>query len=232
MLLHGGPHNARDRRLQWRWNAQVFANWGYVTAWHNFHGSSGFGQAWTDSITKDWADLPYQDTIKAAEWFRCAAVDRRRPHGRGRRQLRRLSRLAACSAGRIRSRRWSRTRPCTTRYTQYASDDGASKKRYGEFWEDLERFERNSPHTDRGELQDADAGDSRPARPARAGESRHRAVQHAAEPRRAEQARVLSRTRTTGCSSRRTRCSGTRPSASGWRSTCARARATPRSRVS
>ena len=47
----------------------MFANWGYVTAWHNFHGSSGFGQAWTDSITKEWAELPYQDTIKAAEWF-------------------------------------------------------------------------------------------------------------------------------------------------------------------
>ena len=44
---------------------------------------------------------------------------------------------------------------------------------------------------ERGEFQDADAGDSRPARPARAGQSRHRAVQHAAEPRRAEQARVL-----------------------------------------
>ena len=31
-------------------------------------------------------------------------------------------------------------------YTQYASDGGSDKKRYGEFWEDLERFNRNSPH--------------------------------------------------------------------------------------
>ncbi len=87
------PAQRRERCDQWRWNAQVFANWGYVTAWHNFHGSSGFGQAWTDSITKDWADLPYQDTIKATEWFTRAAVDRRGSHGGGRRQLRRLSRL-------------------------------------------------------------------------------------------------------------------------------------------
>jgi dipeptidyl aminopeptidase/acylaminoacyl peptidase len=32
-------------------------------------------------------------------------------------------------------------------YTQYGSDYGAEKKRYGEFWEDVERFARNSPHT-------------------------------------------------------------------------------------
>ena len=31
-------------------------------------------------------------------------------------------------------------------YAQLASDGGASKKRYGEYWEDLERFNRNSPH--------------------------------------------------------------------------------------
>jgi dipeptidyl aminopeptidase/acylaminoacyl peptidase len=31
-------------------------------------------------------------------------------------------------------------------FTQYASDYGASKSRFGEFWEDLERFQRNSPH--------------------------------------------------------------------------------------
>ena len=92
LLLHGGPHNGVSDAMQWRWNAQVFANWGYVTAWHNFHGSSGFGQAWTDSITKEWADLPYQDTIKATRVVHRAAVDRRGSHGGGRRQLRRLSR--------------------------------------------------------------------------------------------------------------------------------------------
>jgi dipeptidyl aminopeptidase/acylaminoacyl peptidase len=44
MLLHGGPHNAIVDAVQWRWNAQVFASWGYVVTWHNFHGSSGFGK--------------------------------------------------------------------------------------------------------------------------------------------------------------------------------------------
>ncbi|HEY7753357.1 MAG TPA: prolyl oligopeptidase family serine peptidase, partial [Steroidobacteraceae bacterium] len=49
-LLHGGPHNGITDSWTFRWNAQVFAGWGYVTAWHNFHGSSGFGQAFADSI--------------------------------------------------------------------------------------------------------------------------------------------------------------------------------------
>ena len=58
---------------------------------------------------------------------------------------------------------------------------------------------RYSPHTSAGELQDADAGDPRPAGPARAGEPRHRAVQHAAEARRARRSCCISRTRTIGC---------------------------------
>ena len=59
LLLHGGPHNGITDAWTYRWNAQVFAGWGYVVAWHNFHGSSGFGQQFTDSINPDQATLPY-----------------------------------------------------------------------------------------------------------------------------------------------------------------------------
>jgi dipeptidyl aminopeptidase/acylaminoacyl peptidase len=69
LLLHGGPHNGVTDSFTFRWNAQVFSGWGYVTAWHNFHGSSGFGQAFTDSINPDWATRPYEDTIAAARWL-------------------------------------------------------------------------------------------------------------------------------------------------------------------
>ena len=79
MLLHGGPHNAITDAVQWRWNAQVFASWGYVVTWHNFHGSSGFGNDFADSINPDWITLPYEDTIKAAEWLMAKPfVDRER----------------------------------------------------------------------------------------------------------------------------------------------------------
>ena len=69
LLIHGGPHNAIPNAMQFRWNAQVFGSWGYVTAWPNFHGSSGFGNAFTDSINPYWDALPYQDVIAAADWF-------------------------------------------------------------------------------------------------------------------------------------------------------------------
>jgi dipeptidyl aminopeptidase/acylaminoacyl peptidase len=145
LLLHGGPHNAAADGYQWRWNAQVFANWGYVTAWHNFHGSSGFGQAWADSITKEWAELPYQDTIKAAEWFAAKPwIDAERMAAGG-----------GSYGGYLASLLLGKPHPFKTlvahaavynQYTHYASDYGASKKRHGEFWEDLERVNRNSPH--------------------------------------------------------------------------------------
>jgi dipeptidyl aminopeptidase/acylaminoacyl peptidase len=145
LLLHGGPHNAATDGYQWRWNAQVFANWGYVTAWHNFHGSSGFGQAWTDSITKEWAEQPYQDTIKAAEWFATKPwIDADRMAAGG-----------GSFGGYLASLLLGKQHPVKTlvahaavydSYSQYASDYGASKKRFGEYWEDFERFQRNSPH--------------------------------------------------------------------------------------
>jgi dipeptidyl aminopeptidase/acylaminoacyl peptidase len=146
LLLHGGPHSAINDIWQWRWNAQVFASWGYVTAWHNFHGSSGFGQAFTDSITKEWGELPYQDTLKAAEWFAAKPwIDGNRMAAGG-----------GSYGGYLASYLLGREHPFQTLiahaavynlYTQYATDDGAIKKRHGEFWEDFERFNRNSPHT-------------------------------------------------------------------------------------
>lgn len=145
LLLHGGPHNGVSDAYQWRWNAQVFANWGYVTAWHNFHGSSGFGQAWTDSITREWADLPYQDTIKASEWFRAQPwIDADRMAAGG-----------GSYGGYLASLLLGKPHPFKTliahaavfdSYAQYASDGGAEKKRHGEYWQDFERFHRNSPH--------------------------------------------------------------------------------------
>lgn len=145
LLLHGGPHSAINDIWQWRWNAQVFASWGYVTAWHNFHGSSGFGQAFTDSITKEWAELPYRDTIKATQWFASQPwIDPERMAAGG-----------GSFGGYLASVLLGREHPFKTLiahaavynlYTQYATDDGAIKKRHGEFWEDVERFNRNSPH--------------------------------------------------------------------------------------
>lgn len=70
LLIHGGPHNAIGDGFHFRWNAQTFASWGYVTAWPNFHGSSGFGQAYADAINPDWKSKSLEDVLKAADWFK------------------------------------------------------------------------------------------------------------------------------------------------------------------
>ena len=45
----------------WRWNAQTFAGAGYGVVMIDFHGSTGYGQAFTDSISGDWGGKPLED---------------------------------------------------------------------------------------------------------------------------------------------------------------------------
>lgn len=69
MLIHGGPQGAWEDGFHYRWNAQMFASQGYVVAMVNFHGSTGYGQAFTDSISGDWGGKPYRDIIKAITYL-------------------------------------------------------------------------------------------------------------------------------------------------------------------
>ena len=67
--IHGGPHAAAGDTFHYRWNAQVFAAQGYVVAGVNYHGSSGFGQAFLDSITHRWGELELQDIEAGTDWL-------------------------------------------------------------------------------------------------------------------------------------------------------------------
>jgi dipeptidyl aminopeptidase/acylaminoacyl peptidase len=69
MVVHGGPHNGITTDFHYRWNAQLQAAKGYVVAIPNFHGSSGFGQKFTDSITGDMATKPFTDVMKATDYM-------------------------------------------------------------------------------------------------------------------------------------------------------------------
>ena len=62
-LIHGGPQGAYADQFHYRWNPQAYAGAGYVTVAVNFHGSTGYGQAFTDSIRRDWGGKPYQDLM-------------------------------------------------------------------------------------------------------------------------------------------------------------------------
>jgi dipeptidyl aminopeptidase/acylaminoacyl peptidase len=68
-MVHGGPHGAIDNEFSFRWNPQVWAARGWVVAAVNFHGSSGWGQQFADSITGDLGTKPMEDILKATDWF-------------------------------------------------------------------------------------------------------------------------------------------------------------------
>jgi dipeptidyl aminopeptidase/acylaminoacyl peptidase len=68
-VVHGGPHNAVINDFNFRWNPQLWAAQGWVVAVVNFHGSSGFGQQFTDSITGDLGTKPMTDIMRATDWF-------------------------------------------------------------------------------------------------------------------------------------------------------------------
>ena len=68
-MVHGGPHNAFHNEFGFRWHPHVWAAQGWVVAIVNFHGSSGFGQEFTDSITADLGRKPMADIMKSTEWF-------------------------------------------------------------------------------------------------------------------------------------------------------------------
>ncbi len=68
-LIHGGPQGAWGNDWTYRWNAELFAATGnYVVVMINFHGSTGYGQKFTDSISGDWGGAPYIDLMKGLDY--------------------------------------------------------------------------------------------------------------------------------------------------------------------
>lgn len=66
-MIHGGPHGTFGDTFHFRWNAHVFGAPGYVVALVNFHGSTSWGQAFTESIQGAWGEMPTEDVLKATD---------------------------------------------------------------------------------------------------------------------------------------------------------------------
>ncbi len=60
-LIHGGPQGSFGDDFHYRWNPQTYAGAGYAAVMVDFHGSTGYGQAFTDSIRGDWGGKPLED---------------------------------------------------------------------------------------------------------------------------------------------------------------------------
>ncbi|PZQ44889.1 MAG: hypothetical protein DI570_28155 [Phenylobacterium zucineum] len=63
-VIHGGPHGAYDNAWSYLRNPQIWASRGYATVFVNFHGSTGFGEAFAASVQGHWGDRPLEDLQK------------------------------------------------------------------------------------------------------------------------------------------------------------------------
>ena len=145
LAIHGGPHGAASDNFHFRWNSQTFASWGYVVAWPNFHGSSGFGQEFTDSINPDWLTKPYADVIAATEWLAEKPwIDAERMVAGG-----------GSYGGYLSSILLGREHPFRAlvihaavydMYAQTSADFAVHDQRFGPYWENPEIYNHISPH--------------------------------------------------------------------------------------
>jgi dipeptidyl aminopeptidase/acylaminoacyl peptidase len=63
-IIHGGPQGSFHNEFHYRWNVQPYAGAGYAVIAIDFHGSTGYGQAFTDAIRNDWGGKPLVDLQK------------------------------------------------------------------------------------------------------------------------------------------------------------------------
>jgi dipeptidyl aminopeptidase/acylaminoacyl peptidase len=71
-IVHGGPQGSSNNSWSYRWNPAVFAGAGYAVVSVDFHGSTGYGQAFSDAIRNNWGGWPLEDLQKGLK----AATDK------------------------------------------------------------------------------------------------------------------------------------------------------------
>ncbi|HPC82154.1 MAG TPA: S9 family peptidase [Thermoanaerobaculaceae bacterium] len=67
-LVHGGPQGSMGNDFHYRWNPNAYSGAGYAAVMIDFHGSTGYGQAFTDAINGDWGGAPYEDLMKGLDY--------------------------------------------------------------------------------------------------------------------------------------------------------------------
>ncbi|PSK58691.1 Beige 1 [Elsinoe australis] len=75
LLIHGGPQGAWTDAWSTRWNPAIFAEQGYIVIAPNPTGSTGYGQAFTDAIRKNWGGDPYKDICNVFEYISSSMPD-------------------------------------------------------------------------------------------------------------------------------------------------------------
>ena len=79
VLIHGGPQGAWGDSWSYRWNAQIYANQGYIVFLPNPRGSTGYGQKFVNEVSADWGGKAYIDIMNGvAQVAKKPFVDRSR----------------------------------------------------------------------------------------------------------------------------------------------------------
>lgn len=149
-LMHGGPHTMAGHAWSYRWNAHVFAAAGYLVTWVNRHGSTGFGEKFSQSILNEWGEKPLEDILKGTDYLlaRFPNIDPKRLAAAGGSYGGYMAAWAAGHTDRF---------ACLINHagvndfvSQYASDFasfGLSRVLGGTPWENPEGMQRNNPTT-------------------------------------------------------------------------------------
>lgn len=148
-VIHGGPFAAAGDSFGYRWNPQVLASRGHVVAQLNYHGSSGFGFAFRDSIMGRQGELELQDIEAATDWLRRQPwVDKTRISATGGSYG---GFLVAWMNGHAKAGRY-RSYVCHAgvfdRTATMAADSYMERPRdlHARYWEDMDRVLAQSPH--------------------------------------------------------------------------------------
>ncbi len=64
IVVHGGPQGAWMNSFHPRWNPMALVGGGYAAVMPNPTGSVGYGQAFTNAVSKDWGGRPYEDLMR------------------------------------------------------------------------------------------------------------------------------------------------------------------------
>ena len=154
--IHGGPHAASGDTWHYRWNNAVFAAHGYVVACVNYHGSSGFGYAFLDSITHRWGQLETQDIEAATDrLLKRPWADRRRVFASGGSYG---GFMVAWLNGHVKPGRYA-AYVCHAGcfdWTAMFADDAFTwhaKELGAWYWDDLQKVQAQSPHASAGAMR-------------------------------------------------------------------------------
>ncbi len=155
-VIHGGPHTSVGDNWHYRWNNKAFAAQGYVVAVVNYHGSSGFGHVFLDSITHRWGELELQDIEASTDTLlKKRFIDKTRVYATGGSYG---GFMVAWMNGHVKPGRYAAYvchAGCFDWVAMFADDAWSwhAKELGAWYWDDMARIHAQSPHAHAGTMR-------------------------------------------------------------------------------